>query len=150
MSATHTYRHTQRGPWWLLLLGIAAACLVLSWISRNQTVLVWVVSSVGVLMLLFSAAFRELTVEDEGDQLSVAFGPLRLFRRTVSYSHITEIEQDQTILLEGWGIHLSPRGGWVWNIWGRDCVRIHFGDSTLRIGTDDPEGLVSFLRSKTS
>lgn len=47
------------------------------------------------------------------------------------------------------GIHLSIRGGWVWNLWGRTCVVIHFKNSgTLRIGTDDASNLVEFLRSK--
>ena len=134
----------------MLLLGIAAVALSMSWLFRNQTALVWVLSSVGVLMLALSSAFRHLTVEDEGDQLSVSFGPLRVFRRTIPYSAITEVETDHTTLLDGWGIHLSLRGGWVWNIWGRDCVRVQFGSSTLRIGTDDPEGLTGFLRARLS
>lgn len=52
-------------------------------------------------------------------------------------------------MLDGWGIHLSIRGGWVWNLWGRACVVVHFKDDrTLRIGTDDAENLVGFLEGK--
>jgi len=55
----------------------------------------------------------------------------------------------RTLLLDGLGIHMSIRGGWVWNIWGRDCVVVHFRNGgTLRIGTDDAENLAGFLQSR--
>lgn len=48
-------------------------------------------------------------------------------------------------------IHYSIRGGWVWNLWGRTCVIVHFNNSgTLRIGTNDAEYLVRFLEGKIS
>jgi hypothetical protein len=59
----------------------------------------------------------------------------------------------------GAGIGLRPsrdaegtkrRGGWVWNIWGYDCVVIRMKRGTLRVGTDDADGLVEFLRSRTT
>ena len=53
------------------------------------------------------------------------------------------------MLLDGWGIHMSPRGGWVWNIWGRDCVVIHLERGALRVGTDDAENLAAFLKQRT-
>ena len=38
---------------------------------------------------------------------------------------------------------------WAWNIWGRDCVVVHFRKGgTLRIGTDDAENLAAFLGSR--
>lgn len=43
---------------------------------------------------------------------------------------------------------MSVRGGWFWNIWGRDCVVLHLDQGTLRIGTDDPENLEAFLRQR--
>jgi hypothetical protein len=44
----------------------------------------------------------------------------------------------------------SVRGGWVWNLWGRECVVVRFRDGrTLRIGTDDAENLAAFLGAKT-
>ena len=57
----------------------------------------------------------------------------------------------RTLLLDGWGIHMGILGGWVWNLWGRDCVVIYYknGDN-LRIRTDDTNNLVNFLRSKGS
>jgi len=45
-----------------------------------------------------------------------------LFRRTIRYDDIISAEIGRTTILDGWGIHMSLRGGWVWNLWGRDCV----------------------------
>lgn len=72
-----------------------------------------------------------------------------MFRRTVSYADIEKVEIGRTLLLEGWGIHLSIRGGWVWNLWGQTCVVVYLKNGgTLRIGTDDAENLVEFLRRR--
>ena len=43
---------------------------------------------------------------------------------------------------------MSMRGGWVWNIWGRNCVVVHLEIGTLRIGSDDAENLSEFLRQR--
>jgi hypothetical protein len=95
-------------------------------------------SPIGLLMLVVAASFHHLTVEDRGDVLAVRFGPLPLFLRTVRYADIQAVEIGRTLRLDGWGIHYSLRGGWVWNLWGRDCVVVRFRDGrTLRIGTDD-------------
>jgi polygalacturonase len=43
---------------------------------------------------------------------------------------------------------MSIRGGWVWNLWGRDCVVVQLNKGTLRIGTDDAANLAVFLQGK--
>ena len=98
-------------------------------------------------MLVIAASFHHLKVVDKGDVLSVRFGPVPLFRKTVQYSDIVNVEVGQTLILDGWGIHMSIRGGWVWNLWGRDCAVVHLKKGTLRIGTDDAENLAAFLQS---
>jgi hypothetical protein len=50
--------------------------------------------------------------------LVIRFGPIPLFRRTVRYADIQKVEVGRTLILDGWGIHFSIRGGWVWNLWG--------------------------------
>ena len=60
-----------------------------------------------------------------------------------------KVGRSRSRLLDGWGIHLCTRGGWVWNLWGYDCVDIDStGGKKLRLGTDAPEGLAAFLQSK--
>ena len=36
----------------------------------------------------------------------------------------------------------------IYNIWGFQCIRIHYGDRVVRIGTDEPEALATFIRGK--
>jgi hypothetical protein len=71
-----------------------------------------------------------------------------MFGMTVRYSEIVKVEVGRTLILDGWGIHMSIRGGWVWNLWGRDCVVVQLNKGTLRIGTDDAANLAVFLQGK--
>jgi hypothetical protein len=119
------------------------------WFVQDAPPIRWLFPPIGLLMFVLAASIHHLTVEDRGVVLAIRFGPMPLLRRTVSYADIEKVEVGRTLLLDGWGIHLSIRGGWVWNLWGRTCVVVHFKNGgTLRIGTDDAEHLVAFLRSK--
>ena len=123
--------------------------LVSAWFIP-QTVVQISLTAAGGIMAMFSMAFRQLSVRDEGESLLVAFGPLSLFRRRVAYSEIERAEQTKSSWLDGWGIHMSPSGGWTWNLWGFDCVDVHLsGGRKLRIGTDDASGLAEFLQQRT-
>lgn len=98
------------------------------------------------VMLVLAASFHHLTVKHQGDRLSISFGPIPLFRRSVRYRNIMSVEAGRTTLLDGWGIHMSLNGSWVWNIWGRDCVVVRLKNGgVLRIGTDDTVNLTHFL-----
>jgi len=71
-----------------------------------------------------------------------------LFRRTIRYDDIISAEIGRTTILDGWSIHMSLRGGWVWNLWGRDCVVLQLRKGILGVGTDDAENLADFLNQK--
>lgn len=146
-EATTGYRHTQKAPWYLLLLVIGVGCLVVAWLLREMPLVSVLLGLVGAGMLVLATSFRELTVADEGDCLAIWFGPLPLFSKRVRYVDMRSVEVGRTLLLDGWGIHYSVRGGWVWNLWGRRCVVIH-NNGTIRVGTDDAENLVRFLKSR--
>ena len=144
-----TYSHTQKAPLGLPIYALAVVFLAVGWFVQDVPPIPWLFPPIGVLMLVVAASFHHLTVEDQGDVLSVRFGPVPLFRRNVRYTDIEMVEVGRTTLLDGWGIHMSIRGGWVWNLWGRDCVFVHFRNGgTLRIGTDDAENLAGFLNGK--
>ena len=149
MSKAETYHHTQKGPWGLLLYVLGIVLLAISWsvplLPLQITFLI-----TGISTFLLGMSFHHLTVADEGDWLEIRFGPFPLFRRRISYGDIDSVEKGRTTILDGWGIHLSLRGGWVWNIWGRDCVVIHRKRGIIRVGTDDVEGLVEFLKKRVS
>lgn len=141
------YSHTQTAPLCLILYGSALACFGLAWLV-GDTPGIYVAAAVGLVIALLGPAFHHLTIEDLGDRLAIRFGPIPLFRRTVRYAEIEKAEVGRTLVIDGWGIHCSIRGGWVWNLWGRGCVVVHLKKGVLRIGTDDGENLARFLEGK--
>ena len=142
------YSHTQHAPLSLFLYGSALACIALAWMI-DDTPGICIAGSVGLLIVLLAPAVHHLAVVDHGEFLAIRFGPIPLFRRTVRYADIEKVEVGRTLILDGLGIHLSFRGGWIWNIWGRDCVVVLWKNGgVFEIGTDDAENLARFLEGK--
>jgi hypothetical protein len=150
-TAIPGYSHTQKAPLCLLVYGTAIALFVCAWAVRDELPISLILGGTGFLTFFLAMAFHHLTVVDQGDVLTIRFGPLPLFRRIVRYADIEKVEVGRTLLLDGWGIHYSIRGGWVWNLWGRDCVVVGLKNGgVLRIGTDDPQNLARFLEPKVT
>jgi hypothetical protein len=146
MSEATTYRHTQTGPSALLCSAIAVVFLIATlFLPIPALRIIFPVASVVVFVVGWSLA--HLTVEDEGDQLALRFGPIPLFRKWIRYDDIIEVEEGRTTFLDGWGIH-GGFGYGVWNVWGFDCVVFRLKSGTLKVGTDDADGLVAFLKSR--
>jgi len=143
-----TYRHQQRSPLCLIVYFLAIVQVILAVLLREEWLAMWIFGPVSIILLVLATSFHFLNVEDDGDALLIQFGPIPLFRRCIQYANIKNAVVDRTTLIEGWGIHLSPRGGWVWNIWGRECVAISLRDGMLRVGTDDAENLARFIESR--
>ena len=138
------YYHTQRGlSAWLCCAGAVPLVIIAFFLPLLAVSILFLVSS--VVMLVLGCSLARLTVEDEGDQLALRFGPLPLFRKRIRYDDIIEVEKGRTTLLDGWGIH-----GNVWNVWGFDCVALRLRSGTLKVGTDDAEGLVAYLKTRIS
>jgi hypothetical protein len=147
--ATPGYSHTQTGPLCLILYASAFLCFALA-VGTDDTPGVSIAVAVGGVLALLGPAIHHLKVEDRGDRLAIRFGPLPLLRTSVRYADIVAVEVGRTLVLDGWGVHYSVRGGWVWNLWGRACVVVKLKNGgTLRIGTDDAENLVRFLETRT-
>jgi hypothetical protein len=145
------YSHTQKSLLCLLIYGTAIALAIGAWFTRGVFSIAFIFVGGAVLTFVLGMTFHHLAVEDQGEFLTIRFGPLPLFRRKVQYANIVKVEVGRTWILEGWGIHYSLRGGWVWNIWGRDCVVVHFKNGgVLRIGTDEAGNLAGFLAGKVS
>lgn len=112
---TTGYSHTQKAPLCLILYGSALACIALAFMI-GETAGIYIGGGVGLLIALLAPCFHHLTVVDQGEVMAIRFGPVPLFGRTVKYADIGAVEIGRTLLLDGWGIHLSIRGGWVWNL----------------------------------
>lgn len=148
MNAERMYQHTQHAPLCLLVYASSALSLLLAGALWKDPALYWTLLLTGLLLLVLASAFHWLRITDDVDRLSIRFGPLPIFQRTILYADIVSVQPDRTTLLEGWGIHLSPRGGWVWNIWGRDCLVLQLRQGTLRLGTDDVQHLEQLLQHR--
>ncbi|HET6247877.1 MAG TPA: hypothetical protein VFE47_09275 [Tepidisphaeraceae bacterium] len=149
LADPNAYHHTQRAPLYLLFYAIAIAFLVVGVALRGRPPFPWMFPVLAAVMAVLAGSMHNLTVKDHGERLLIGFGPIPLFRRSVRYRDIASVEAGRTRLLDGWGIHVNLSGGWVWNIWGRDCVVVHLKNGgVLRIGTDDREHLTQFLANR--
>ena len=147
------YDHIQKSPLYLIIfatgvLQLIAAITFSPWSISIFPGIILFFSGIFVIFLAFG--FQHLQTVDQGNYLTIGFGklPLPLCNRKLFYKNIIKVEIGRTLLLDGWGIHYSIGGGWVWNIWGRDCVVVYCEKETLRIGTDDAARLRTFLQTK--
>lgn len=142
------YSHTQRAPLHLMLFGVALLLAGFAWASRGLPSAAITCLAVAALMVFLAFCFGSLTVADEGQRLSVRFGPIPLFGTSIAYEDITGAEPGRSRWIDGWGIHWVPGRGRTYNLWGFGCVAVHTRNGTVRIGTDDAESLAEFLQRK--
>lgn len=146
--ATPEYDHVQRSPmgWMLAIPGL---CFLLGapFVSPREAALTFVFT--GGVLVVVGLAFQRLHTYDEGGALAVRFGPLPLFRTRILYRDMASASPDRTRLIDGIGIHYVLGRGWTYNIWGFGCVKVTLRNGkAIRIGTDEPHELASFLNSK--
>ena len=146
-AASTGYDHVQKGVLQPILLAVAVLCLAGFLLTEGPPPHRVIILALAVACGALSFAFSWLAVRDEGERLSVRFGPLPLFRTSIAYSSIVAVEKTRSHPVSGWGIHYT-RKGTLWNIAGRDCVRIETGQKSLLVGTDEPERLAEFLEGK--
>ena len=142
------YSKTQEAPLQYLLYGVVAVLLPLAWLNRQEPAAVVVLACVAVVMILAGLAFGTMTVRDEGARLAIRYGPLPIFRRQIPYAAITAVEPGRTSVIDGWGIHYIPFRGMTYNLWGFGCAKLTLGRRVIRIGSEDIDNLVSFIRSR--
>ena len=147
MEQTPEYEHTQKGIVQPILVVTALLCLIGGFFMRDRPPYLFICAAAALVCIILAYAMSYLLVRDTGDRLKIRFGPLPLFSKSVPYAEMVSAEKDRSTFLAGWGIHWT-RKGWLWNVGGFDCVRIRTDKKSMLIGTDDPDGLVSFLRSR--
>ena len=145
------YDHTQKAPLHWILAVPGSAMVVTAWYAAPEPPWVgWVLSIVGAIMIGLSICFRTLRLQSDEDALAITFGPVGLFKNRLRYDQIVGFRADRSHVIDGWGIHYRPGAGWIWNLWGFDCVRFNLKDgTTLRFGTDDVDGLLAHLEART-
>jgi len=128
---------------------VIVALMVLAWAGRDRPAIVLITLGVAATLILVAMMFQRLTVRDEGERLALRFGPLPVFRKLIRYSDITSVEAGRSSVIDGWGIHWIPGRGFTYNLWGLDCAKLTVQGRIVRVGSDDVENLVAFLREKT-
>ena len=143
------YDHTQKGIVHWLVFGTGLFSLWAAYGAISADSLGWLVLIAVAVFFLLTPCFAHLRVRDIGDELEIAFGPWRVFKRTVAYHQIADVAIARGTLIDGWGIHRHPVRGWIWTIHGFRRVQLDLHDgSKLRIGTDEPEALETYLRTR--
>ncbi|MCG8583881.1 MAG: hypothetical protein MI757_04125 [Pirellulales bacterium] len=142
------YRHTQTGYWGWVIWPVVGLQLWLAWYFRDQLWLSLLMLGMAAVVGVIALSFQSLTIQDEGDFLGICFGPIPLAYKRIDYDEIDRVERGQTKWIDGWGIHWVPGRGWTYNIRGFDCVKLTMGERTVRLGTDDPAGLLEMLERK--
>lgn len=143
-----SYEHTQRGRWHIVFFAVAAAMLTGAWLARGEPGVMILNIVVAVVFIVVALTMGSLTVRDEGEQLALRYGPLPVFRKRIRYADITTAEPSRSSWIDGWGIHYVIGRGWTYNLWGFGCVKLTLGKKTIRVGTDDVQGLAEFLQAK--
>lgn len=150
------YRHTQYAPFLWFALPIGCFLIALPyWIESSNDLKIpcW---TVAVLQGIGFWWFLSLTTQDEGKNLVFWFGRIPLRVKRIPYNQIVDFAADRSGLWDGWGVHYNLVKGWIYNIWGRDCVRLTLKGrregrtKTIRIGTDDVPGLLALLHARTA
>lgn len=140
------YDHTQYGPLNVILYLLAGWFLF--WYFMTDERIRWLMLALAGVMFFFSLCFQFLRIRDSGDHLSVRFGPLPIFGTKIRFAEIRSASIARSTLIDGWGVHYIPRRGWIYNIFGFDCVRIELDGKAVRVGTNEPQRLLRYVESR--
>jgi hypothetical protein len=146
------YSHTQPGTLlrWIMIGSLLALVAIMA-AARIWTEPMYVqLIAYGPLLLLLACwiLFDSLTVDITATRLIVSFGP-GLIKKTFRLDDIMGASAVRNSWLYGWGIRLIPHG-WMYNVSGLDAVELDLRDGKkFRIGTDEPDKLLSVILSAT-
>ncbi len=152
-----SYKKTQTG--WIIILSFIPVFLFLAWIIYYQEVLgrsfgdhpapsFLYLGLIGLLLLLL-VLFSNLTVTGFPTYLEIKYG-IGLFRKKFQYQDIQSCSIKKNNWFYGWGVRKIP-GGWLYNVSGSMSVQLDMKSGRMyRIGTDEPEKLIEFIKSRIS
>lgn len=142
---TEEYSHTQMG--WVILISVMAAIIGLLWvvsITREFSAPIFLTL---IILVIALATFATLTVSGDDRRLKISFG-IGLFNKSFPFSSIVSCRITRTPWYFGWGLRAIP-GGWLFNVSGFRSVELEMRNGRIyRIGTDEPEKLEFFLKTK--
>jgi hypothetical protein len=143
-----SYRHSQvlTVLWWLMpCVALASSLSILGTHATGAglPVALTVALQAGLLLV-----FGRFTIELDNHEIEWHFGLLGWPRWRLPLSDIVSVEVARSSWREGWGIRRT-REGMLYNAQGYGAVRIRKRDgSSLRLGTDEPERLKTFIEAR--
>lgn len=142
------YHEIQRSWWtWLIFVIVLIEVGIPMCVPMPRVAGIAMMVGAGVITVI-AFAFASLRISDTDRSLRVQFGPLPLAGTEIQYDEILGVEKEKSTFLDGWGLK-RVRGGWLWNVWGYDCIKVVTEKKTVRIGTQRPDELMKFLLLKT-
>ena len=142
------YHHRQFGT--VIVAALAAAIIYLSLPLIRAQEFKAIQLQVVLVLLAIIVLFYALTIEIKEDTLYIRMG-IGLIRKKVPLADIAQASVVRIPLLAGWGIHGLPGVSWVWNVSGRDGVRLDFvKGGRLIVGSDEPEELLRAIENNKS
>ncbi|MDE2882950.1 MAG: hypothetical protein OXU69_09585 [Gemmatimonadota bacterium] len=162
------YREETWAPLWVIALiwGACLAAVIGTVTSTMEAVeiagrygealpgsMVLTLAGIGVGMLLvvsLTAMFIRLDVEVRADHIFIAFGPVNLVRKRISFSDIESVRGltfRPLIEFGGWGIRWRP-GRTAWTIRGNQAAAITLsGGKQIYVGSQHPQRLAGAIQA---
>lgn len=148
------YQATHTAPKGTLAFVLVGGIVMLSIIQqmKYQTDQLWLMEllslTIIVVILAWILVFLRLRVIVTDSTIIAHFGTSKP-RREYRFEDIKEVAATINPWWYGVGIRLMPSGGWLYNVAGNKSVELRFHKGhPFRIGTDQPENLLTALREK--
>jgi len=144
------YRRTQVG--WKLLAGTAVGLALATWLTLSlsattRAAVPWMIVAMYGTLVFALALFATLTVEVDETEIRLRFG-VGIVRRSIELAEVVRTERLRIKAWWGWGLHWTPTG-WLYNIGGRDAVRIVVRrDRGVIVGSDDADRLKACIDAR--
>ena len=124
-----------------------ATVLVLALSPETRAAAPWLVYAMYGVLALGALLFPTLTTQVDDETFRVAFG-MGLVRTSVALAEVISIDRVIVRVWWGWGLHWTP-GGWLYNIGGRDAVKVTVRrDRGVIVGSDDADRLFDALAAR--
>ena len=140
----YRYDKSQTGRWLLVLLLVLPLLFLFESAVRNDYW--WLVILVGVTGFAIFRLISPLRVRVSDNEILIQFG-IGLFRKSISLADVGSVEVADHKMYYGWGIHMIGLKTWVFNIAGRQLVKLSMQNGvTYYIGTESPQEFESAIR----
>ncbi len=126
-----------------------ATVLVLVLSPQTRAAAPWLVYAMYAVLAVGCLLFPTLTTEVDDEALRISFG-VGLVQTSVPLADVVSLDRVIVRVWWGWGLHWTP-GGWLYNIGGRDAVKVTVRrDRGVIVGSDDADGLYDAIAARVA